>query len=97
MKDNATNQYSYTISDIQDQSSLICSHIYFEAQTKLVKDQDLTLDFIASIDSSSNAGYTADDFSFGIIGYSEILLEVYKCSAECRICSNSNYCLECYG
>lgn len=89
VKDNSTiiNWDNQTLTSVRPDSA--CTPIYLNFSTRNVKDQTVTF----GISALGNP----NPFSsrYGLIGVSELLVQVRRCAEDCRICANSNYCIEC--
>ena len=97
LKDNSTIPLQYT-QTLPTTNHTSCTPAYYTLQSKIIKDQNITLQFITQLtpNNTNNINLTYNNFSKGYLAFSEILIQVYRCSPECRICSNSKYCIECY-
>jgi proprotein convertase subtilisin/kexin type 5 len=87
--DNSTipNSDSYNVTGLTFNSS--CTPTYFNFSTRNINEQSITLSINPSFTN------TAQNFSNGLVGLAELFIQVYRCSDDCRICANSNFCLEC--
>lgn len=72
---------SKSYSVITSNSVVICQAIYYNFTSKNIKDQ------LVSVIINANSR----------IGMSELLVQLYRCDSSCRLCYNSEQCIECYG
>lgn len=77
LRDNSTTSQTYT-QQIDTSNNIACEPFYFTVQSKIIKDQNVTIDFQAVL--LSDTGIGIDGFGVGLVGYSEILVQIYRCS-----------------